>query len=271
MRMIIIVSDRSIVSILHVLNEPTCVFCLCRLLLTATTQYHDIIVLPLSTSSLCCHRCCCSSLCFVVDIPNREHCQDIKRRIMTATTTQSSQRQNNGWAKVISYGLLAVVLTCGAVSYWVDSPLGLSWTTSVIEETAVVDSHYMVPKALSEAGVYQAEDYNNSIGLPPPYWYSNDSSTWGPCYPPEKKINWEHQANISNKASANTTFTYRHENPPPMIQEYDNLQGSCRPGFLIIGAGKCGTSSLYHYLVGHPRVVPAYEKQIHYFKVSSSF
>jgi len=40
----------------------------------------------------------------------------------------------------------------------------------------------------------------------------------------------------------------------------------CRPGFIIIGAGKCGTSSLYHYLVGHPRVLPAKEKQIHYFK-----
>ncbi|KAL3906004.1 MAG: hypothetical protein SGILL_009452, partial [Bacillariaceae sp.] len=42
--------------------------------------------------------------------------------------------------------------------------------------------------------------------------------------------------------------------------------GGCRPGFLIIGAGKCGTSSLYHYLIGHPRVLPAFEKQIHYFK-----
>ena len=40
------------------------------------------------------------------------------------------------------------------------------------------------------------------------------------------------------------------------------------PCLLILGAGKCGTSSLYHYLLGHPRVVPAYEKQIHYFVVS---
>jgi hypothetical protein len=27
-------------------------------------------------------------------------------------------------------------------------------------------------------------------------------------------------------------------------------------------------SSLYHYLTDHPRVLPAKEKQIHYFKVS---
>lgn len=44
------------------------------------------------------------------------------------------------------------------------------------------------------------------------------------------------------------------------------FSGLCRPGFLIIGAGKCGTSSLYQYLIGHDRVLPAKEKQIHYFK-----
>lgn len=49
-------------------------------------------------------------------------------------------------------------------------------------------------------------------------------------------------------------------------QQQENLEGFCRPGFIIIGAGKCGTSSLYHYLVGHDRVLPAKEKQIHYFK-----
>jgi len=45
----------------------------------------------------------------------------------------------------------------------------------------------------------------------------------------------------------------------------ESLEGLCRPSFLIIGQGKCGTSSLYHYLTGHPRILPAIEKQIHYF------
>ncbi|KAI2503419.1 hypothetical protein MHU86_11048 [Fragilaria crotonensis] len=49
-------------------------------------------------------------------------------------------------------------------------------------------------------------------------------------------------------------------------EDMETYQNFCRPGFLIIGQGKCGTSSLYHYLVGHPRVLPASEKQIHYFK-----
>jgi len=44
------------------------------------------------------------------------------------------------------------------------------------------------------------------------------------------------------------------------------LSGLCRPGFIIIGVGKCGTSSLYQYLTGHPRVLPAIQKQVHYFK-----
>lgn len=38
------------------------------------------------------------------------------------------------------------------------------------------------------------------------------------------------------------------------------------PDFLIIGAQRCGTTSLYRYLVQHPRVAPAVlEKGVHYF------
>lgn len=39
----------------------------------------------------------------------------------------------------------------------------------------------------------------------------------------------------------------------------------CRPSFLIIGVGKCGTSSLYYYLTAHPSVVGAIQKQIQWF------
>lgn len=39
----------------------------------------------------------------------------------------------------------------------------------------------------------------------------------------------------------------------------------CRPDFLIIGAQKCGTTSLYHYLSGHPAVLPAKKKETHFF------
>jgi hypothetical protein len=39
----------------------------------------------------------------------------------------------------------------------------------------------------------------------------------------------------------------------------------CRPSFLIIGIGKCGTSSLYYYLAAHPSVRQARRKQIQFF------
>ena len=38
-----------------------------------------------------------------------------------------------------------------------------------------------------------------------------------------------------------------------------------RPTFFIIGANKCGTSSLYRYLVGHPWVLPCAEKEPNFF------
>lgn len=39
----------------------------------------------------------------------------------------------------------------------------------------------------------------------------------------------------------------------------------CQPSFLIIGAGKSGTSSLYYYLQEHPQVEAAKMKQVQYF------
>ena len=37
------------------------------------------------------------------------------------------------------------------------------------------------------------------------------------------------------------------------------------PSFLIIGSEKCGTSSLYQYIIKHPQVISAIEKEIHFF------
>ena len=37
------------------------------------------------------------------------------------------------------------------------------------------------------------------------------------------------------------------------------------PEFLIIGAMKSGTSSLFHYLAQHPQLIPARKKEVHYF------
>ena len=37
------------------------------------------------------------------------------------------------------------------------------------------------------------------------------------------------------------------------------------PDFVIIGGQRCGTTSLYNYLIAHPRVVPAFIKETHFF------
>lgn len=37
------------------------------------------------------------------------------------------------------------------------------------------------------------------------------------------------------------------------------------PDFIIVGAQKAGTSSVYYYLRQHPRLVPSYRKEIHFF------
>lgn len=51
------------------------------------------------------------------------------------------------------------------------------------------------------------------------------------------------------------------------ITTFRKLTGTLRalPDFIIIGAQKCGTSSLYHYLAQHPAVAPAIRKEVHYF------
>jgi len=37
------------------------------------------------------------------------------------------------------------------------------------------------------------------------------------------------------------------------------------PDFIIIGAQRCGTTSLYKYLIEHPCVAPAFRKEVHFF------
>lgn len=37
------------------------------------------------------------------------------------------------------------------------------------------------------------------------------------------------------------------------------------PDFLIIGAAKTGTTSLYNYLIQHPQILPSFKKEVHFF------
>ncbi|MFC2062047.1 sulfotransferase domain-containing protein [Elusimicrobiota bacterium] len=37
------------------------------------------------------------------------------------------------------------------------------------------------------------------------------------------------------------------------------------PDFIIIGGQRCGTTSLYNYLIRHPQITPGYRKEVHFF------
>ena len=43
------------------------------------------------------------------------------------------------------------------------------------------------------------------------------------------------------------------------------------PDFVIIGAQKCGTTSLYDFVIQHPSIAPASNKELHYFSVRYKF
>lgn len=44
-----------------------------------------------------------------------------------------------------------------------------------------------------------------------------------------------------------------------------NLKQGSLPDFIIIGAQRAGTTSLYEYLIQHPQVLPAKNKEVHFF------
>jgi hypothetical protein len=52
-----------------------------------------------------------------------------------------------------------------------------------------------------------------------------------------------------------------------VVFNYRHATSRCRslPNFIIIGAQKSGTSSLYHYLSQHPQLIPSIRKEVHYF------
>jgi hypothetical protein len=69
------------------------------------------------------------------------------------------------------------------------------------------------------------------------------------------------------------------KNPPTIVYKiylhYCKVKGAfhSKPDFLIIGGEKCGTTSLYEYLIKHPDIMPAKGKEVAYFdyKFSNGF
>jgi tetratricopeptide (TPR) repeat protein len=75
------------------------------------------------------------------------------------------------------------------------------------------------------------------------------------------------QGNLEKAISAYQTASYQQllTSHPNFIKNDWNSQNPRQPHFLIIGTMKGGTTSLYSYLVHHPQVLPAIEKEINFF------
>jgi len=113
----------------------------------------------------------------------------------------------------------------------------------------------IVPQELMRLNVYSPHDFVNEIGRIPPYWNTFNQSQgggstsmspplpgqpvhFGPCYAPKKlaRKNWARE--VAKNERDGPPF-YHHTRIRGATQ-YD-VAGYCRPGFIIIGAGKCGT------------------------------
>ena len=143
--------------------------------------------------------------------------------------------------------------------------------SNLLLETITNSNYTMVPQDLLDRNLYSTSDFVNSLGIQPVGWErpNADPNVWGPCrFTTPRSINWNESSKSNSHNDNPEHFIYQKKRTSASFQKKNPNanNGWCRPGFLIIGAGKCGTSSLYHYLVGHPRVLPAIEKQVHYFK-----
>ncbi len=52
---------------------------------------------------------------------------------------------------------------------------------------------------------------------------------------------------------------------PELVKKHRDEHQPRQPHFIIIGAEKCGTSSLHEYIIQHPQVLEPVEKEIHFF------
>jgi tetratricopeptide (TPR) repeat protein len=54
------------------------------------------------------------------------------------------------------------------------------------------------------------------------------------------------------------------EDYPEFAAHHITLKSCNFPDFLIIGSSKCGTTSLYHNMIQHPKILPALKKEINF-------
>jgi hypothetical protein len=65
----------------------------------------------------------------------------------------------------------------------------------------------------------------------------------------------------------NKLLAWMNQHAPGILSVYRQAtwQDRALPDFIIIGAQKCGTTSLYKYLIQHPQILPSLKKEVHFF------
>lgn len=183
------------------------------------------------------------------------------------------QRHQSSWTLLLLATVVIVAIACFLAnsSDFAQTILRLSGRTTPVNSvhiTGDIEYDLALPKILLEKGIYNSSDFVNEAGVIPAYWESKENSTdhkrrYGPCYAYHRSsdVDWESEIELYNE-----TGTPAYNDKIIHTDNPHDVHGYCRPGFIIIGAGKCGTSSLYHYVTSHPRALEASQKQIHYFK-----
>ena len=108
-----------------------------------------------------------------------------------------------------------------------------------------------VMKTLLQAGVYNEHDFENEMGIVPPYWsdlthrspVETTTAEWGPCFGTHQKVHWDKEIEKYTLRKKRPIYPGASTASSAAIAEKEKRDWAnfCRPGFLIIGAGKCGT------------------------------
>ena len=124
--------------------------------------------------------------------------------------------------------------------------------------TAPVADRAEVLHLLEEKGVYSETDYVNELEIEVPYWGLNSTraerripkatttAEWGPCFAPHFRVDWDKQ--IQKYQEPRQPEYPKKIVPHVASPDEEDLADYCRPGFIIIGAGKCGTSVCFFFL-----------------------
>ena len=165
-------------------------------------------------------------------------------RTMASTLGQIYNSSPRRWRLVVMVTVILVALVGFLANYsdFAEAILKGGRTTPVdtVHISGNIEYDLALPDILLNKGIYNGTDFVNEAGVIPAYWGSQENETdhrrrYGPCfaYRYSEDVDWE--AEIEEyQQKGKTKFNDK------MIHtdQFKDVHGYCRPGFIIIGAGK---------------------------------